>query len=1322
MGDAVATYGDQPVKFQSATSTPRRPETGFWIAAGAVVVLAGEAARLATWPWLAAATAAAGALAWIAWFRVERARGTAVGLMLLLLGLGAATVRLAHVVVHARILVEEAVRDATAVRNRRLGAAVDDAARAARMALQRAANRAPEEVPPLDDLVRGAPVEMALAVLGGDTVVAVAGPQRTPPEPRNTAAWLDATPFAHVLVLQERLGTRVAQATLLLDALPALPSAGPSLASQAGTWQGVHWRWDAPGDSVVAFDGAPAAIPGVERAMQPVAPDSAAYVAGEAGVARWIVAAGLIALAVLVLMTARQVGPRAAALLVPLWALLRSGVAAGVANATLIEAVLVTAAIAELAIIAWRRTTRRTVVGGTVAAIQLAASPWLVAAGARALIPLGELQSSPTWFLWEVIVAVAAASYLALANVLLRNPDDPARTPWFGRLAIVTALIVGAAGVEGWSPSGWAVWYVVLWAVPLGLLLAPAPPRIRLAAVATCAVTLAGLATWSASLQRTMALASTDLARLDATSDTLAVNALDSFAATAQAAHATRLDRLYAAWRSSPLWRDGFPSYLSLWDSTGHQLDEVPLDSLSVSWYDLAPLVRSVGDTAVIVSLARGAGHHDVLVLPLTPDTIATVMVGPRSHLLVPTVFGQLTGWRSTATPSYRVDVIPAAAASPDTAFYRTNRFIRTDRVVTGGEFPRTVRAEIEIAKPAQYAVRAVLVTILDLVVVGAVWFGLQWLFGHWRPPGAPVFRRSYRRMIATALMAFFIVPAALFTLWSVYRLRLSAADQRADDLEATLRDVTVNGGLSIADAPRPDHDSLALVADDVSAELGVYRDSRLITASNPILEQLGLLPAAINPPSHAATALGPANLSNSLPSGRARVGVQATARPATLIAAVLPGGETDFEGGQVDLAMLLVLTTLAGAGAAIVVAGRVADGLGQPIDTLRRTALAIGRGEAAPPAEPIPAEFVPVFGAISQMEHDLRASESELRAGRARTAAILATVATGVVGVDSAGVVTHANPRTTELLGVHVQPGRPIREQLPAPWSPIADGVDRLLRRQTRTPESFEFAVEMRRFDVTLAPLVDGGLVLALTDITEAARAARVLAWGEMARQVAHEIKNPLTPMRLGLQHLRRVSQEAKATVDPDLRQLVDDTVTRLLAEIERLDRIARSFARYGAPPDRSVAPLEPIDLLAVSEEIAGLYGLGSDGLRIDVTGNDGEVGPVRARREELVQVLLNLLDNARQAGADRVRLVVGSNALDIEDNGPGIPADQLGRIFEPSFSTRTSGTGLGLAIVRRLVEGWGATIGAESGPGRGAAFRIRFVPAQSAGPGDGE
>jgi signal transduction histidine kinase len=191
---------------------------------------------------------------------------------------------------------------------------------------------------------------------------------------------------------------------------------------------------------------------------------------------------------------------------------------------------------------------------------------------------------------------------------------------------------------------------------------------------------------------------------------------------------------------------------------------------------------------------------------------------------------------------------------------------------------------------------------------------------------------------------------------------------------------------------------------------------------------------------------------------------------------------------------------------------------------------------------------------------------------------------------------------------------------------------------------------------------------------------------------------------MRLGLQHLRRV----QADNNPDFPRLVEETSQRLLNEIDRLDRIARSFARYGTPPTTESTRLESIDLRAVGEEIAGLYQLSAERPMIVVEGEGPKL--VEARKEELVQVLLNLLDNARQAGATRVRLMIGDSLLQVADDGEGIPGDQLGRIFEPSFSTNTSGTGLGLAIVRRLVEGWGGSITVESSPRRGATFTIRF------------
>jgi two-component system nitrogen regulation sensor histidine kinase NtrY len=220
-----------------------------------------------------------------------------------------------------------------------------------------------------------------------------------------------------------------------------------------------------------------------------------------------------------------------------------------------------------------------------------------------------------------------------------------------------------------------------------------------------------------------------------------------------------------------------------------------------------------------------------------------------------------------------------------------------------------------------------------------------------------------------------------------------------------------------------------------------------------------------------------------------------------------------------------------------------------------------------------------------------------------------------------------------------------------------------------------------------------------------ETARTARIVAWGEMARQVAHEIKNPLTPMRLGLQHLKRLG----ADDDPNLNEKVADTAERLLGEIDRLDRIARSFARYGAPPQHQAGPLEVIDSGEVVREVAQLFELGGGAMGVSVFGDGAAVS---CRREELVQVLLNLLDNARQAGASRAVCRLDGQILVVGDDGPGIPDDQLERVFEPTFSTNTSGTGLGLAIVRRLVEGWGGEVHARRGTERGAEIVIEFAP----------
>lgn len=221
-----------------------------------------------------------------------------------------------------------------------------------------------------------------------------------------------------------------------------------------------------------------------------------------------------------------------------------------------------------------------------------------------------------------------------------------------------------------------------------------------------------------------------------------------------------------------------------------------------------------------------------------------------------------------------------------------------------------------------------------------------------------------------------------------------------------------------------------------------------------------------------------------------------------------------------------------------------------------------------------------------------------------------------------------------------------------------------------------------------------------------EVSRAERVLAWGEMARQVAHEIKNPLTPIRLGVQHLRRARHDPRVDFD----RVLDENVTRILSEIDHLDEIARAFSRYGSAP-ADLPPAEDIDIASILRDVVGLEKIGIGGVQWLLSGAD-EPTVARARTDELRDVLLNVFENARLARARTVTIKMfhGDRAVMIEvaDDGSGIPAAALNRVFEPHFSTRTTGSGLGLAISRRLLESWGGKIEIESQEGHGAKVLI--------------
>ena len=229
-----------------------------------------------------------------------------------------------------------------------------------------------------------------------------------------------------------------------------------------------------------------------------------------------------------------------------------------------------------------------------------------------------------------------------------------------------------------------------------------------------------------------------------------------------------------------------------------------------------------------------------------------------------------------------------------------------------------------------------------------------------------------------------------------------------------------------------------------------------------------------------------------------------------------------------------------------------------------------------------------------------------------------------------------------------------------------------------------------------------------------------RELAWSTMARQVAHEIKNPLMPMKLSVQHLQRTFHRPGDEAPPEDVRFAgqfERTTAMLIDQIETLNRIASDFSRFARMP---MAAPETLDLSEVAAEAAALFEgpLAESGrARLDLDLS----GPltVLADREELRRVLVNLLTNALQAIPDRaepglIRLRTrardgGAEAL-VTDDGTGIPQEIQEQVFQPSFSTKTSGMGLGLAISKRAVEGAGGAITFETAEGVGTTFTVRL------------
>ncbi|MBS7539901.1 sensor histidine kinase NtrY-like [Ancylobacter lacus] len=358
----------------------------------------------------------------------------------------------------------------------------------------------------------------------------------------------------------------------------------------------------------------------------------------------------------------------------------------------------------------------------------------------------------------------------------------------------------------------------------------------------------------------------------------------------------------------------------------------------------------------------------------------------------------------------------------------------------------------------------------------------------------------------------------------------------------------------------------------------------------------------------------------------------------------------------------------------------------------------------------------------------DIVKARDQIDSRRRFTEAVLSGVGAGVIGLDAGGCISIINRPAEKLLGL--QESDALGKELGSVIPEIAPMIAEAKQNGQRSPQG-NVTVNRHGRDRMLAVRFtteqsregDSGWVVTLDDITELVMAQRSSAWADVARRIAHEIKNPLTPIQLSAERLRR----RYGKVIGEDREVFDQCTSTIIRQVGDIGRMVDEFSSFARMP-KPVAELQ--DLGETVRQVVFLMRVGNPEITIDCELPDH---PIEAKfdRRLISQALTNIIKNATEAiaavppeeqtGPPRILvrthaqgepLLGGTATIDIIDNGKGLPAENRARLLEPYVTTREKGTGLGLAIVGKIMEEHGGGIDLDDSPeGRGAWIRLRMA-----------
>jgi two-component system nitrogen regulation sensor histidine kinase NtrY len=448
---------------------------------------------------------------------------------------------------------------------------------------------------------------------------------------------------------------------------------------------------------------------------------------------------------------------------------------------------------------------------------------------------------------------------------------------------------------------------------------------------------------------------------------------------------------------------------------------------------------------------------------------------------------------------------------------------------------------------------------------------------------------------------------------------------------------------------------------------------------------------------------------------------------------------EGQRSGFQITFALIFMMVAMLFLVAAVAIGIHFATQLAVPVSRLITAAEQVRGGDLAArvPEGDKDDELASLSRAFNRMTYQIESQQRELREAnrqlderRRFTETVLTGVSAGVIGLDRLGRVNLPNRSASSLLGVDLEQaiGQDLAEVAPD-MAGLLDEVERRPDRLAQSQVQLVTGNSTRTLLVRIAAEHNGrnisGFVVTFDDITELLSAQRKAAWADIARRIAHEIKNPLTPIQLAAERLRRrYLKEIKQ--DPETFTICTDTIIRHVGDIGRMIDEFSSFARMPAPV------LKPANLVEIVHQAVFLQRTAHPEIAFETIFPEHPV-MVRCDARLIGQALINIVKNAIESIQARIaehspppeghiRVVViegvGQAAVIIEDNGKGLPQQGRERLTEPYVTTRAKGTGLGLAIVKKIMEDHQGELVLEDAESEGARVRIIFATSETRTP----